>query len=77
MQAEIVNKKPEFEPMTIAVTFETAEELLVFYRLMGSDVSVPKTLYGDDDDKRRKLLSSMMMNIYNLVKNEANKLYKF
>jgi hypothetical protein len=56
-----------FDPVTVSITFETAEEYENFRWAMRFNVTVPKAIWGPDHEKADRL-ADMMTLIHNNMK---------
>lgn len=70
MKATAVKEAENFQPITLTMQIESADELAAFQELFGCDISVPA--YLDDTTnitfEQRLVLSSVFGTIYNLIK---------
>jgi hypothetical protein len=63
MSIKIIDKEPQFKPVTIEVTFNTPDELLAFYKLYGNMTVTALHLadtYGLPFDKMRDAIDDVV-----------------
>lgn len=54
-----VAKPREFHPVTVALTFETSEELLRWCNMLGYNMSIPELVLPNDKQKQAYLMGEM------------------
>jgi len=66
MQVKIKQEPKVFKPVTLEITFETAEELLLMQEMLVRYISVPELVFHDDDVSVRKL-SDIMTELHTAI----------
>ncbi len=66
MKVKTVQSKVVFSPVTIQITFETAEELKMFVNTVGYNESIPQmvTKWSDNRESDHKLCSDMLTELH-------------
>ena len=60
MQATLKNPIPEFNPITIELTFETLEEVKFYDMLMQANLRIPEMFIKDGDLKDTRAMAKLM-----------------
>lgn len=69
MKSSLVIKPKVFTPITIDITFESEDELSVFFKTMSRNIQVPKCLYDSNtlDYSQKMTLERMMGEIHDTL----------
>lgn len=71
MKVKTVHSLAVFSPVTIQITFETAQELKMFVDTMGFNESIPEmvTKWNDNKVERYKLCQDMLTELHEQARN--------
>ncbi len=69
MNVSITKQKPEFEPRTVALNFETQQQWDCFKWMCSCNLSVPETVFPKDYS-RKKQLQDMLSDIHSAMRDE-------
>lgn len=69
MKSSIVLKQKVFTPITIDITFDNEDELIIFRRMMSRNIQVPKCLYDSNtlDYAQKMSLERMMGDLHDTL----------
>ena len=68
MKVKIKQDSHVFKPVTLEITFQTAEELEMFRHMASYDITIPNHVYPVDDDKHTTL-SQLLVTIHDIIVN--------
>ena len=59
MQVKIKQEPKVFKPVTLEITFESEEELILMNEMLCYDISIPELVFEQDEDLQQNLTSLM------------------
>ena len=67
MKVKIKQETKVFKPVTLEITFQSKDELILIKDMLERDASIPELIYPKDESAQQKLMD-LMYNIHAVVR---------